>query len=105
MDLSSHAYTLLDLAAAGVIGFVAGRIVAGRSDPRRDEARKRQERDAGRVIDHNLARLSAEARAAVTQHLAQGRYIEAVKDCRSATGLGLKESKDLVDRLNAKTGH
>lgn len=31
-----------------------------------------------------------------------GKFIEAIKDCRSRTGLGLKEAKDLCDAYREK---
>ncbi|MBK9943111.1 MAG: ribosomal protein L7/L12 [Kouleothrix sp.] len=43
--------------------------------------------------------LSAAERAELQAILARGNPIEAIKRVRELTGLGLKEAKDLVDRL------
>lgn len=43
--------------------------------------------------------ITAEVRAKVHVLVQQGRVIEAVKQVRAATGWGLKEAKDYVDRL------
>lgn len=44
-------------------------------------------------------RLSKELSPEVGRLLAQGRKIEAIKLIRERTGMGLKEAKDIVDRL------
>jgi ribosomal protein L7/L12 len=40
--------------------------------------------------------------ASVERAVRDGQLIEAIKAVRDATGLGLKESKDVVDRLAAE---
>ena len=103
MDLSSHAYTLLDLAAAGVIGFVFGRITAGRNDPRRQEEKKRQAQDYDREIRALASKLSPAASTAARRHAQNGELIQAVKLVREDLGCGLKEAKDVAERLGSKS--
>lgn len=52
-------------------------------------------------VTHNGERrvLTSAQNAAVQAALAEGNKIEAIKILREATGLGLKESKEMVDRL------
>ncbi|MCB1519537.1 MAG: ribosomal protein L7/L12 [Hyphomicrobiaceae bacterium] len=49
-------------------------------------------------------RLSPATDRAVRDLVRQQRVIEAIKLVRQETGLGLKESKDLVDRMRASRG-
>ena len=51
--------------------------------------------DAGAALPTRSAEIEAQARAL----LADGNKIEAIKLVREATGLGLKEAKDFVERL------
>ena len=102
MDLSSHAYTLLDLAAAGVIGFVVGRMTAGRNDPRRQEQQKRQAQEYERAIRALALKLSPAASAAARRHGLNGELIQAVKLVREDLGCGLKEAKDVAEHLSGK---
>lgn len=57
---------------------------------------------AGAGVDASpaaLAGLSPEGRAEVQRLKAAGQEIQAIKYVREQTGLGLKDAKDLVDRL------
>ncbi len=45
------------------------------------------------------ANLDPQTEAAINDAMARGNKIEAIKIVREATGLGLKESKEAVDRL------
>lgn len=49
----------------------------------------------------DVSGISPEQVKRITELLKQKKVIEAVKEVRLATGLGLKESKDLVDRLRS----
>jgi ribosomal protein L7/L12 len=49
-----------------------------------------------------LGSLPPEVAASVERAVRDGQLIEAIKAVRDATGLGLKESKDVVDRLAAE---
>jgi len=44
------------------------------------------------------ALLGAGASPTVAQHILQGNKINAIKECRIETGLGLKDAKDAVER-------
>ena len=99
MDFSSTAYTLLDLLAAGLIGLVIGRMTARRSDPRHAETLKQRQRAAQHETERNLAGLKSSTRAQLEHLVKNGRIIEAVRDCRAELKIGLKEAKDVVDRL------
>jgi Ribosomal protein L7/L12 C-terminal domain len=46
------------------------------------------------------ANLDPQTEAAINDAMARGNKIEAIKIVREATGLGLKESKEAVDRLD-----
>lgn len=46
--------------------------------------------------------LSPEQREALAQALYAGRKIDAIKQLREASGLGLKESKDAIERLETE---
>ena len=43
-----------------------------------------------------------EQRTALADAIYSGRKIEAIKELRAASGLGLKEAKDIVDRLEVE---
>lgn len=47
----------------------------------------------------NWANLDPQTEAAINDAMARGNKIEAIKIMREATGMGLKESKEAVDRL------
>ena len=49
-----------------------------------------------------LPNLTAEQRQAFAEALYGGRKIEAIKQLRQMSGLGLKESKEIIDRLEAE---
>lgn len=61
------------------------------------------ERAAREQAARALAGLSEQEREDVRSLLASARFIEAVKFVRDKTGLGLKESKYLVERLRDQT--
>jgi ribosomal protein L7/L12 len=103
MDLHTPAYTLLHLLAALLAGFIIGRITAGTSDPRRREAKKREQRTAELAVREQVRTLPPDLRMRTERLLAEGKIIEAIRDVRLETGLGLKESKDLVELLRDET--
>ena len=100
MDLFSPTYSLMELIAVCVAGFVAGRVTAALADPRRREARKRRAREAAFAASENLERLTSSQRADIEELVAAGRKIEAVREIREALGVGLKESKDIADIMS-----
>jgi ribosomal protein L7/L12 len=97
MSLFAPAYSLLALIAAFLAGVVLGRLTAAAGLPRRRE--RTQTHDAALATDTAgvLALLPAETRVEIDTLVADGRKIEAIRVCRAALGLGLKEAKDVID--------
>ena len=62
---------------------------------------KRGWRGDAQTVERLLLRLANkdDIDQTIREHLARGNKIEAIKYYRTATGLGLKESKDYVDNL------
>ncbi|WP_228017159.1 MULTISPECIES: ribosomal protein bL12 [Synechocystis] len=50
-----------------------------------------------------IQQLSDGEKKEITALLRQGKKIEAIKICRSLTGCGLKEAKDMMERLERET--
>jgi hypothetical protein len=91
--------------AALALGFALGRL-SGHGGGRRDDLMglPRQQANspfqaAPRMVTQTAAQPSADALKAVRAELAAGNKIAAIKLLREATGLGLKEAKDVVDRM------
>ena len=73
-----------------------GLIMSAVTSSRKRRQGRRMERwsdDAARLE----ALLQAGASRAVAEQIVQGNMINAIKECRLETGLGLKEAKDVVD--------
>jgi ribosomal protein L7/L12 len=68
---------------------------------RADRRMARVERKLGLILDHLGLREEDPRLEEVTRLLRAGKRIEAVKVYREATGSGLKEAKDAVDRMAA----
>lgn len=84
-----------------ILGIIAAVILytKGGASPA-TRAKKAAERENIRdAAERNLRKLSGSTRTALEKLLAEDRIIEAVRDVRAATGLGLKEAKDVVDLL------
>ncbi len=103
MDLYSPTYSLMELIAAGVAGFVAGRATAALGDPRRREERQRRAREASFTARENLERLTSSQRADIEKLVAARRKIDAIREIRAALGIGLKEAKDVTDIIGARS--
>jgi ribosomal protein L7/L12 len=103
MNLLTEKYSLLSLLGAAVIGYVLGQIRG--SSPRRTEERKREQRAETASTREHLVRLAPALRDSIEALVAKGQLIEAIRDLRHATGLGLKESKDVVDLIAEKIPH
>ncbi len=101
VDLYSPTYSLMELIAAGVAGFVAGRVTALLGDPRRREERQRRAREASFTARENLERLTSSQRADIEKLVAARRKIDAIREIRAALGIGLKEAKDVADIIGA----
>lgn len=82
---------------ASCIGiYLLGLIISAVTSWRKRRLGRRVERwsdDAARLE----ALLQAGASRAVAEQIVQGHKINAIKECRLETGLGLKEAKDLID--------
>jgi len=50
----------------------------------------------------NQTELSAEVKQQITDSILAGRKIEAIKQYRISTGLGLKESKDFIEQFTTE---
>lgn len=50
----------------------------------------------------SVPQFTPEQRTALADAIYSGRKIEAIKELRTASGLGLKEAKDIVDRLEVE---
>jgi len=96
-------YTLVGLGTAAVLLLV----VAGASVNRETERRQLRrlallERKLDTVLDHLGLEMPAPHLRQVEALLAQGKTIQAIKAYREATGAGLKEAKEAVDRLGGR---
>jgi hypothetical protein len=101
MSLWSPGFTLLELLAVLIAGYVIGRLHATRRNP---QIRERRRQEAVRAIvsaEQRLGMLAPEVRVRVEAYLARGHVIDAVKEVRAALDCGLKEAKDVVDFLQA----
>ncbi len=95
MDFLNMAYSPLALVAAALVGFIAGRLTASSRTPK-----DRQEtRELERSLDERVRELPPALAAAVRADLGSGNVIAAVKRVRGATGCGLKEAHDIVQRM------
>lgn len=109
MSFLAPDYSLLAVIAAFLAGVVAGRVTAAVSHPRRSEG-KRAERRSRLSTNASMAAeavelLPTETRIEIETLVADGRKIEAIRVCRAALGLDLKEAKDaveLIERTSAR---
>lgn len=104
MSLWSTGYTLFEMLAVLVVGYVMGRVHSARRDPHLRELRRQQAVQDRLTAEERLGRLSPELRDKVDAHLAGGRMIDAVRDVRTTLGCGLKDAKDVVDAASAAHG-
>jgi ribosomal protein L7/L12 len=81
------------VAAVGIICFLLGRGTARNRDIDRTE-RKMRDAEAAQM---SFGALPAENQSDIDRLVTEGKMIEAVKLVREWSGLGLKESKDVVD--------
>lgn len=108
MSLYVPEYSLLALIAAFLAGFVLGR-VTGAAAPHRSRERSSRPISASPISDGAttadvVALLPAETRIEIETLVADGRKIEAIRVCRAALGLGLKEAKDAVEHIESDIG-
>ncbi|MEZ5920900.1 MAG: hypothetical protein R3C60_06055 [Parvularculaceae bacterium] len=81
------------VAAAAFIGFMLGRI----SGRRGASGSGSPSPAPGRPPEEAFAALSPETQADIDRLLREKKLINAIKEIRKASGLGLKESKDVAD--------
>lgn len=94
-------YLWLLLALAALAGFVLGRWTARpRETPAQRATREATEKQ---TLEQQVRRLDATVGAEVRDLVGRGQSIEAIKRVREATGLGLKEAKDVVDHIRDTT--
>jgi ribosomal protein L7/L12 len=103
MSLLAPDYSLLAVIAAFVAGVVVGRLTGAAADPRRRE--ERRARHSGATSPAEIVQLlPAETRIEIETLVADDRKIEAIRVCRAALGLDLKEAKEAVDLIERTTG-
>lgn len=81
----------MDIYTAAIGAFVLG-IIIGRITKQSDAPVHRPQTPIS-------IELPQDAEVRIKELVYQGRVIDAIKQLREATGLGLKESKEIVDRL------
>ncbi|MBV1696107.1 MAG: hypothetical protein KGP27_16730 [Hyphomicrobiales bacterium] len=91
--LTTPGYPLWAVILAGIAGAVLGR--AGASRPASGSNIPETE------LLMRVTRLAPETRTNVARLVKEGRMIEAVRDVRRELGCGLKEAKDVVDRISS----
>ncbi len=91
------AHPLLTLAAVALVAFIVGRMTA---NPKNREQRQRDQRIN---VEHILAGLPTETRTEIATLLAHGQKIQAIKLLRERRTIGLREAKDVVERIESKT--
>lgn len=97
MDISTDILVLVGVAvAAGLVSAVAG---IGNKLAAADRRAARVEQKLDLILDHLGLTAPEPWRDEVTRLLRAGKKIEAIKTYREATGAGLKESKEAVERL------
>ncbi len=84
--------------AAAMGGYVVGRATAGTPEERNARRRVRDQAAA-----QSLERLSEDTKIHMRELIRRGQIIEAVRVAREDLGIGLRDAKDLVDRLQAET--
>jgi len=94
-------YAFVGLAIAGVLLLVTGSAIAGRREAERKLMRRLAlvERKLDAVLDQLGVEVPEPHLREVEDLLRRGKTIQAVKAYREATGAGLREAKEEVDRL------
>jgi ribosomal protein L7/L12 len=96
-------YTLIGLGVAVVLGLVAVSAANSRRETDRLQVRLALiERKLDAVLDHLGIEVSEPHLKQVEALLRRGKTIEAIKAYREATGAGLREAKEAVDRLSGR---
>lgn len=96
-DFSTEAWIVIAIVA--VAAFILGRNSAsGGEDKAEREMRARQD------AENAWTQLSPDVQAQVEAHIQAGKTIEAIRLVREATGMGLKQAKQIVDARKAAMG-
>ena len=80
-----------------ILAFIASAIVTWRTARRRGRRVELWSDDATRI----QALLEAGASPVIAEQIVQGHRINAIKECRTETGLGLTAAKQMVDRYES----
>jgi ribosomal protein L7/L12 len=96
-------YTLLALLVAAVLVLAAANASVSRWEAQRHRARLALlERKLDAVLDHLGVAVPEPHVERVEELVRQGKSVEAVKSYREATGAGLLEAKQAVDRISGR---
>jgi ribosomal protein L7/L12 len=96
-------YTLIGLGTAVILVLVAVSTSVSRREAERRQVRLALiERKLDAVLDHLGIEVPEPHLQQVEALLRRGKTIEAIKAYRVATGAGLREAKEAVDRLSAR---
>jgi hypothetical protein len=95
-------YTFVGLWIAGILVLVAVGVSVNRREPERHRVRLAHvERKLDALLDHFGVEVSEPHLQQVEAKLREGKTVQAIKAYREATGAGLREAKEAVDRLSA----
>jgi ribosomal protein L7/L12 len=96
-------YALVGLGTAVILGLVVVSASVGRRETERRQIRLAiVERKLDAVLDHLGVEVPEPHVQQVEALLRRGKTIEAIKVYREATGAGLREAKEAVDRLSGR---
>lgn len=97
-------YTLVGLLVAAVLVLVTAGALAGRREAERRQMRRLAlvERKVDAVLDQLGVEMPEPHLQEVEALLRRGKTIQAIKAYREATGAGLREAKEEVDRLSGR---
>jgi ribosomal protein L7/L12 len=96
-------YTLIGLVTAVILVLVAVSTAVSRRETERHQIRLALiERKLDAVLDHLGVEVPEPHLQQVEAMLRRGKTIEAIKAYREATGAGLREAKEAVDRISAR---
>ncbi|WP_198961700.1 hypothetical protein [Pseudonocardia sp. MH-G8] len=96
-------YTILGLAVTVMLVLAAVSASTNRQEARRHQVRLALvERKLDALLEHLGVEVSEPHLEQVEALLRRGRQIEAIKSYREATGAGLREAKEAVDRISGR---
>jgi ribosomal protein L7/L12 len=96
-------YTFVGLWIAGILVLVAVGVSVNRREPERHRVRLALvERKLDALLDHLGVEVPEPHLQQVETMLRQGKTVQAIKAYREATGAGLREAKEAVDRIGGR---